>query len=384
MTINSKNNNQLTRFRLKYIAYFTSLFVLIPVLLELFAKLFDLKIGFTIILERLHILFFVLFVLFFIINEEKLVKIKNTPSKYQIILFSIISIILLSQFFFLRYGLHPKNNYNIAQLIFQVSSLFYILAAIALFCAFFGWNFTKKITKTYKKTFIAMLILVFIYKSVKGFLDFNWKFFAGVVAKISAFLLNIVYPGQVASTIVTSADFKLIAKDFIAGISKDCSGVESSSLFVFLFLVVLLYDPSIKKDLKTFLFFGVALIGDFILTSFRIFALTIVALEIDRTFAINLFHNNIGWVLFVIYFLLFYYILIKYFRKKKTKKTNEKIKIKKTKKEKNQINTTTKGKKKLNDKNMQIIKLKQILHTAFSNIIKKTNKNKKIKNNTKK
>ncbi|MBT7903013.1 archaeosortase/exosortase family protein [Candidatus Woesearchaeota archaeon] len=303
-------------FRINYFIFFTSVFMLLPLLFSFLANIFELVIGFNIILHRLHILFFVLLVLFFILNEEELMKLKPKTDLFQLIVFSVSSLILFFLFFVLRYFIHPKSNYDFAWTIFYVSSVLYGLGTITFFCAIFGLNYFKKVFFKYKKTFISLILLIVIYVAIKEFLNLNWVYFSSLVANLTAGMLNLVY-GNIATVVPYEQGMGLVAKGFLAGISKDCSGIESSSLFLFLFLVVLLYDDKLKKDWKLFTAFGLALIGDFVLTSFRIFLLTIVAIEIDRQFAINLFHNNIGWILFVVYFLVFYFLLTKYFRKNK-------------------------------------------------------------------
>lgn len=104
----------------------------------------------------------------------------------------------------------------------------------------------------------------------------------------------------------------LQVEDFIVSVARDCSGIESSTLFLFLFAIVLLFDNTIKNNFKTYLFVGLGVAGAFLITALRVILLSIVGVEISPELAVTSFHANIGWVLFVLYVFIFYAFLKKY------------------------------------------------------------------------
>jgi hypothetical protein len=100
--------------------------------------------------------------------------------------------------------------------------------------------------------------------------------------------------------------------DFVVGISNQCSGVDSLLLFSSLYFIISALDwkKMRKKPLIYFFIFG--LIGAFLMNILRVYLLMLVGAYISPTFALHAFHTNIGWILFIIYFVIYWYCVSKY------------------------------------------------------------------------
>jgi exosortase/archaeosortase family protein len=107
--------------------------------------------------------------------------------------------------------------------------------------------------------------------------------------------------------------------EFSAIIGKPCSGIDSLLLFTSLFTLIFILDhKNLKKGLSIYFFF-VGAIGMFITNALRILVLFLVGNYISAELAIGLFHTNVGWILFIAYFGLFWWIASKFVYKNQKK-----------------------------------------------------------------
>lgn len=304
----AKTSRKLEKDDLWYYAkigtFFAIVYLIVPLFLELIAVSQGGEPKFTIAHTKLHILLFVMLLVFFVLTKDDIIKIPVRKRTAETVVFSLAALPFFVSFFVYRYLVKTlyANIWHIA----IVSSIFYVIGSVFLFMAFFGLNFTTELVKKYKKTFIAMAALVFIYSLVRNWLN-SWAYLAAsFVAWLSAWFGSFFF-----STYYSFANVPFVRiGSFGANIVGDCSGIESSSLFLFLFFVVLLYDSGIKKDWRFFSLGILGFFGAYVMTSLRVFLLMAVG-NFNKEFAITLFHNNIGWVLFVIYVFFFYWLVLK-------------------------------------------------------------------------
>ncbi|MEM4398030.1 MAG: archaeosortase/exosortase family protein, partial [Candidatus Woesearchaeota archaeon] len=79
-------------------------------------------------------------------------------------------------------------------------------------------------------------------------------------------------------------------------------------------------DRKRLKIIQTIIAFILGLIGMFLTNMIRILLLFIIGAYVSADFALGMFHNNIGWILFIIYFYLFFKIIRKFIYKNLNKK----------------------------------------------------------------
>ena len=210
------------------------------------------------------------------------------------------------------------------------SILLFVLLIWVLYLAFLTTFLlgTTTITKNMHE-FVAYIAIICTYFVVTTLIWNNWLYLSKVITPIisifvTPFASNIDYsiPNLPAHLI----PMPLLSVDgFAVRIGVSCSGIESLSLFITLFALLVMTNPKHINIKKTTGIFLLGLIGVFFLNIIRISLLMLIGVH-DEEFALNSFHDNAGWILFSIYTLLYYYFFGKYiFKKKKKNKINSKI-----------------------------------------------------------
>ncbi|MEM2956604.1 MAG: archaeosortase/exosortase family protein [Candidatus Pacearchaeota archaeon] len=216
------------------------------------------------------------------------------------------------------YRVHPYNKFLKTAIDFKF--LIKIAAVIFLFLACLG-PFAKIFI--YKRvTIIAAIFSLIIYYSSTGFslmanyfsinLYSNWEFFSRTGASISYYILRTISEYAVFD----SNDITLGIHPFIVKINKDCSGIEGLSFFAMTFIIISAFEWKKINKAKMFLIFPFGLIGMFLTNVLRITSIIIVGRYISQEFAVTTFHSNIGWILFIVYFMIFWYLSYNWLMKK--------------------------------------------------------------------
>jgi len=111
-----------------------------------------------------------------------------------------------------------------------------------------------------------------------------------------------------------------ILNNFRVIIGQPCSGIDSMLLFISLYLIIAIMDwKRINKKMAILLFF-IGAVGMYLTNILRIFILFLVGIYISPKFAVGLFHTNIGWILFIIFFFIYWSIGSKFIYKKSARK----------------------------------------------------------------
>ncbi|MBW2978455.1 archaeosortase/exosortase family protein [Candidatus Woesearchaeota archaeon] len=177
-----------------------------------------------------------------------------------------------------------------------------------------SWKFIKYFDNKFNKQIFYSIILAIIFKYLTVMFTRFWLIFSKVVSKAVFFLLslNIKYVylrfNKGVPVLGTSR--------FGATIYKPCSGIGGLSLFLLLFVLILLIEWKQVNKLRAFLILPIGLVGMLMTNILRIYLLFLVGIYISPSFAVGGFHSNIGWVLFVFYFLGFEYLSYDWLRKK--------------------------------------------------------------------
>ena len=105
--------------------------------------------------------------------------------------------------------------------------------------------------------------------------------------------------------------FHLGVNEFIVKIGKPCSGIDSMLLFTSLYALIIALDHKVLNKKTALLLFPIGLIGIFAFNIIRVYLLMLIGIHVSEDFAIGLFHQNVGWILFIIYFAIFYSLVRK-------------------------------------------------------------------------
>jgi exosortase/archaeosortase family protein len=269
-------------------------------------------------------------VAFIISGYGKLLKIKDFKFELKQLLFALIALIFLVGTYVLKYLINKNLDYFMQNPQFwgYVKLAFIPLFAISLYLTIFGIPFTKYFLKNFKKeivTFIALSIGFFILMLLVQNL---WTIFSGVISQMlywlfSLFFTNVTYQPYVMSFTMAEGGGPLLGiNGFKAIIGKPCSGIDSFLLFTSLYALIFILDyKRLKKGLTIALFF-VGALGMFLTNLVRIFLLFIVGAYIDPKIAVGLFHTNAGWILFIVYFFIYWWIVSRFIYTSKPKKNS--------------------------------------------------------------
>lgn len=185
----------------------------------------------------------------------------------------------------------------------------YILLAafIALLAvSLFTYPFLKNVYEKYKhqwKYFIGIFILGFI--AFTWFRD-TWPLFSGIVLMI----LFLLFQATGYAVSVVGIDLKV--NNFIIQIGEPCSGIDSFLLFTAFFASIFALEHKQLKKRRFIILSIIGLIGIFLVNILRLYLLILLGVHVSPELAVGLFHTNAGWVLFIAYFLLYYWLIKRY------------------------------------------------------------------------
>ena len=229
-------------------------------------------------------------------------------NKKQTIIFSVLAVFVLASHYVFTYWV--VSNLQLAlsyiTLITLLKYSFNIAFVVILAFAVYNIKFIKLFLKSFYKDIAFFSVVLFLFYKLIGFFQDSWLFFSTIVGKILYYLFSRVFD-DVTFRISPTAGPILGVGDFRVAISKVCSGIDSLLFFISLFaiLVVLNWKEINKKRMAVLFIPGV--IGTFILNIIRVFLIIWIGVKISPEFAVDLFHTNAGWILFLGYFIAFWH-----------------------------------------------------------------------------
>ncbi|MEM4710902.1 MAG: archaeosortase/exosortase family protein [Candidatus Woesearchaeota archaeon] len=263
-------------------------------------------------------------VAFIIRYYKKLLSIKYFKfQKHQWIFIFLSMFFLLGQYLF-KYIVNRNTDFFLQAPVFWgiVKILINVLFVISLYFAIFGIPFTKYMFKTFRKEIFFFLLLSVAFFFLMLLVQNLWTYFSAAISKIlflifSLFFDNVTYKPFVASFTMAEGGGPLLGiNNFRAIVGKPCSGIDSFLLFTSLYALIFILDyKKLKKGLAV-LFFFIGAIGMFLTNALRILLLFIIGAYYDPKFAVGMFHTNAGWVLFIIYFFIYWWIVSRFIYKK--------------------------------------------------------------------
>jgi len=262
------------------------------------------------------VIFVIIIFMIFIKDRIKKLEINRTTLKNIIIFGSISIFFLIFQYVFKFY---LKNNLDFAlqhvYIFTSLKMLINVLFIVFLAIAVYGLPFISGFVKAFYKEIIFFSGLSVVYYFLIDFFQNFWYVFSLTVRKILAFLLGLSF----SDVYVGSSDAygpTLGVQNFLVGISKECSGIDSLLLFIslYIFLFVMNWKDLDKKRMA--LLFIPGLIFTFSYNILRVYLLMLVGIFISPEFAADAFHSNIGWILFLGFFIIFWHFGSKFAYKK--------------------------------------------------------------------
>ena len=247
-------------------------------------------------------------VAFLLWRRKDILNFKAYRQNYrQTAIFSVLTVLAIFIHYFFKYWI--VQNLGLAlQHVFLITLIKYFFDIIIIFFlsyAVYNANFIKLFIKNYYKSILFFTIILFLYYKLIGWFQDSWLFFSTAVGEILRFVFSLFF-NNVTFHNSAAAGPILGVNNFRVGISKVCSGIDSLLFFISLFaiLVVLNWKELDKKRMAVLFVPGV--VGTFIVNIIRVFLIILIAQKYPD-FAVDLFHTNAGWILFLGYFITFWH-----------------------------------------------------------------------------
>jgi exosortase/archaeosortase family protein len=238
---------------------------------------------------------------FFIHNRNELLGFRWKFSWTDAILAFCIALPAFAIKFVLIYGISTTFSQDHPFVCILGQYFFGIVGAMAVAFAVFSSRFIRK----FWKSLLVMICALMIYFGIVFLIRLAWRLLAEIIAYGNSSLLGLL--GFASSAAIGAGDPSIAADGFSVVIGSPCSGVDSLAMFIGLFSIVLLLDWHRIDRKKVWKYFAAGLIGMFVVSFIRITLLMVIGARISEAFAMNLFHNNAGWLLFIIYSTLFFW-----------------------------------------------------------------------------
>lgn len=239
---------------------------------------------------------FVLFTVIVFLRKEVFMKKHISDSLIKKIIFGFLTYMSFLLYFTFKYRM-PFTDLNYA---FNITASFftYILGVIFLAFLIFGSSF---LTKNFKELF-SILSLLSLYYVLTNLLWDKWQFFSSIIGKSVFWVLSFLITDL---NLYLETDGPLIqAKNFLVSIGAPCSGIDSISLFLGIFLILILYEHQNLNRWKVAVVFSVGIILISILNIIRVASIILLGI-IAPNFALGIFHSQIGALLFILFILFF-------------------------------------------------------------------------------
>jgi exosortase/archaeosortase family protein len=231
--------------------------------------------------------------------------------------FIILGIATVTGYYFFKYLANANNIESGSSFYFiQIASAILLVCAFSFFTiAVFSLEYLQqlysKLTKPLWITFVATISAYFL---LMGFQNL-WPYFSYSISIILFGLFNPLYPTYLELGRIPLLD----VNGFAVSIGASCCGIESLFLFIVFSIGIYTLDHKRLKKKTFFISSLIGLIGIYFVNIIRLFLLILTGIYTSPQFAIGIFHTNVGWILFVIYFLAYYFFTKNFVYKQVTK-----------------------------------------------------------------
>ncbi len=305
------------RLFVRALAFALLYFFLVPLAIAAAATLLDKKVSFTLNFDRSAVFLLLLLGFFALKNRNRLAALEDERAGlWETLLFGAFSAVAFSWYFLIRYFL--PGNYVLQNFGTVVLASYgaYLLGSAALWVAVFGIGFTAGFVKKFSKELVLALVAALFFIEFSLVLQMNWKLFSNAVTALVYWLLAsttsnaVMALSECCAPLVGTGDFTVL-------IGEACSGIDSISLFTLLFLGIMAYDWKTIDKKRALAVFVPGLAGIWFANVFRVYALILVGAFVSPGLAVGLFHENAGWVFFVVFCTVFWYLAYPLVKKKK-------------------------------------------------------------------
>lgn len=264
------------------------------------------------------------FVAFLIISYKKLSFLPVYRFRRKQIFFVLMAAAFLVLHYILKFLIGTNLEFFIKNQAFwgaaKIGINLLFVASLAL--GMYGTEFAKDFIRNFRKEMLLFGAIAagffFLMLAVQNL----WALFSSVISQILFWVFGIFSDDVALTQFVSSKSMiegggpLLKYESFSAIIGKPCSGIDSLLLFATLYIIILCLDYKRLKKTSMIIAFIAGAFGMFATNIARILILFIIGAKMSPELAVGLFHNNLGWILFIAYFVAFWWVASKYVYKK--------------------------------------------------------------------
>ncbi|MGV8162100.1 MAG: archaeosortase/exosortase family protein [Candidatus Nanoarchaeia archaeon] len=222
-------------------------------------------------------------------------------------------LVFVAIYYFLRYLANANNITSGAELyLMMIGSIITLFISFVLFTlGIFSLSYMKRFYKLLKKEIWVTIVLSAVAYYLLMLFQSLWPLFSFSISRLLFSMFSPLFP-----TYLELGEVPLLeVNDFAVTIGAPCSGIESIFLFAAFSIGIFVLDHTRLKK-KIFIITSiVGIVGIYFVNVLRLFLLILTGIYIDPDFAVGMFHTNVGWILFAIYFLIYYLIIRKFIYK---------------------------------------------------------------------
>ncbi|MFH0875000.1 MAG: archaeosortase/exosortase family protein [archaeon] len=268
-------------------------------------------------------------VIFFIWNRKLFLNLKPYAQNYrESAIFFTLAILTQIFHYILKYFMRINIDFAVNNALvlaltkYAVNIIFVILLAISAY----NLSFVKEMFAKLKRQIPAFFAILAGYFFLIQFFQRIWVILGTFVATVEYHLLKLTFGSAYLSTV---NGISLGYKSFVVGISAECSGIDSLLLFLSIYTVLFVLDWNIMNRKRMFLLLMPGIIGTIAYNILRVYLLMLVGILYSPEFAIDIFHTNAGWILFLVFFIVFWHFASSWVYIKKQKTEEKPVKHKK-------------------------------------------------------
>jgi exosortase/archaeosortase family protein len=294
------------QYLLRYVLFVAALFGST----ELFRRIYTIQNApFDVAFVYFPLFFVAVTGIFFILNYDKLKQYLFEQNWYHTFGFVMFAFWNIAVYTILKYNIAPVFAINSSTTYLLLLGLYYFIGSSVLALGVFGLPFFR----IFARELLLLAVVVIPYFSLTFVLRSYSDLFSNLQVQANTFLMGLL--GFDFSYAIGGGDPRLALSNFKVIIGAPCSGVDSLLLFTGLYWFIGLLDFAKYNTKKLLLLFPIGLIGVYAMSILRIFLLMLVGAFYSPKLALNSFHTNAGWIIFVIYFLGFIYFALPWMKK---------------------------------------------------------------------
>ncbi len=248
-------------------------------------------------------------VLFILWNRDTILKLKTyKQDKKQTIIFGILAILSQILHYTFKYWIrtNPQQALQHTLLMTLIKYFFNISFIVLLALAVYNIKFFKDHFNKFGKQIPIFTALIIVYFFLIQFFQGIWKLLSNFVATSLYYMLKLTFDNVYMRPAMETGP-RLGVGNFIVGISQECSGIDSLLLFLSLYAALLVLDWKRMNKKRMLILLVPGIIGTIAYNLIRVYLIMLVGILINPKFAIDVFHTNVGWVLFLGFFMLFWH-----------------------------------------------------------------------------